>query len=146
MARTIRSSWFFTLSIQDLDFIQFLTMTGSRGQFCSILKDDRGWDGWMASLTQWTWVWVNFGSWWWTGRPGVLQSKGSQRVGHNRTTELNWTKQFFSQMNMKMNQITLKDWGPQQVIIYSAYQPKHLTCLRSLVASGGCHSHSVSLE
>ena len=38
----------------------------------------RGWDGWMASLTQWTWVWVNSGSWWWTGRPGVLQSMGLQ--------------------------------------------------------------------
>ena len=45
--------------------------------------DDRGWDGWMASLTQWTWVWVNFVSWWWTGRPGVLQPRGSQRAGHN---------------------------------------------------------------
>ena len=43
--------------------------------------DDRGWDGWMASLTQWTRVWVNSGSWWWTGRPGVLQSMGLQRVG-----------------------------------------------------------------
>ena len=53
--------------------------------------DDRGWDGWMASLTQWTWVWVNSGSWWWTGRPGVLQSTGSQRVGHDWVTELNWT-------------------------------------------------------
>ena len=52
--------------------------------------DDRGWDGWMASLTQWTWVWVNSGSWWWTGRPGVLQFMGSQRVGHNWATELNW--------------------------------------------------------
>ena len=47
-------------------------------------------DGWMASLTQWTWVWVNSGSWWWTGRPGVLQCMGSQRVGHNWVTELNW--------------------------------------------------------
>ena len=45
--------------------------------------DDRGWDGWMASLTRWTWVWVNSGSWWWTGRPGVLQFMGSQRVGHD---------------------------------------------------------------
>ena len=54
--------------------------------------DDRGWDGWMASLTQWTWVWVNSGSWQWTGRPGVWQSMGSQRVGHNWETELNWTK------------------------------------------------------
>ena len=42
--------------------------------------DDRGWDGWMASLTQWTWVWVDSGSWWWTGRLGMLQSIGSQRV------------------------------------------------------------------
>ena len=51
--------------------------------------DDRGWDGWMASPTPWTWVWVNSGSWW-TGRPGVLQSMGSQRVGHNWVTELNF--------------------------------------------------------
>ena len=49
--------------------------------------DDRGWDGWMASLTQWTWVWVNSGRWWWTGMPGMLQSMGSQRV-----TELHWTE------------------------------------------------------
>ena len=45
--------------------------------------DNRGWDGWMASLTQWTWVSVNSGSWWWTGRPGVLRFMGSQRVGHD---------------------------------------------------------------
>ena len=42
--------------------------------------NDRGWDGWMASPIQWTWIWVNSGSWWWTGRPGVLQSMGSERV------------------------------------------------------------------
>ena len=53
--------------------------------------DDRGWDGWMASLTQWTCIWVNSGSWWWTGRTGVLQFMGSQRIGHNWVTELNWT-------------------------------------------------------
>ena len=53
--------------------------------------DDRGWDGWMASLTRWTWVSVNSGSWWWTGRPGMLRFMGSQRVGHNWATELNWT-------------------------------------------------------
>ena len=56
--------------------------------------DNRRWDGWMASLTQWTWVWVNSRSWWWTGRPGVLQSMGSQRVGHDWVTGLNWTEQF----------------------------------------------------
>ena len=54
--------------------------------------DNRGWDGWMASPTQWTWVWINSGSWWWTGRPGVLQSMGLQRVGHDWVTELNWTE------------------------------------------------------
>ena len=54
--------------------------------------DNRGWDGWMASLTQWTWVWVNSGSWWWTGRPGVLLFMGSQRVRHDWATELNWTE------------------------------------------------------
>ena len=50
--------------------------------------DDRGWDGWMASPTQWTWVWVNSGSWQWTGKPGMLQSMGLQIVGHNWVTEL----------------------------------------------------------
>ena len=54
--------------------------------------DDRGWDGRMASPTQWTLVWVNSGSWWWTGRPAVLQSMGSQRVRHDWVTELNWTE------------------------------------------------------
>ena len=52
--------------------------------------DGRGWDGWIASPIQWTWVWVNSGSWWWTGRPGVLQSMGLQRVGHDWVTALNW--------------------------------------------------------
>ena len=54
--------------------------------------ENRGWDGWMASPTQWTWVWVNSESWWWTGRPGVLQFMGSQRVGHDWATVLNWWK------------------------------------------------------
>ena len=47
---------------------------------------------WMASPTQWTWVWASSGSWWWTGKPGMLQSMGSQRVRHDWATELNWTK------------------------------------------------------
>ena len=53
-------------------------------------RDNRGWDGWMASLTRWTWVWVNSASWWWTARPGMLRFMGLQRVGHNWATELNW--------------------------------------------------------
>ena len=59
--------------------------------------DDRGWDGWMASVTQWTWVWVKSRSWQWTGKPGVLHSMGLQRVGHNWVTELNWT--LYTQIN-----------------------------------------------
>ena len=55
-----------------------------------LLRMDGGWDGWMASLTRWTWVWVNSGSWWWTGRPGVLRFAGSQRVRHDWATELSW--------------------------------------------------------
>ena len=58
--------------------------TGGEGEY-------REWDGWMASLTRWTWVWVSSRSWWWTWKPGVLQSTGSQRVGHNWVTEINWT-------------------------------------------------------
>ena len=54
--------------------------------------NDRGWDGWMASLTQWTWVWVNSGSWWWTGRPGVLQSTGCKEL--DTTEQLSWTETF----------------------------------------------------
>ena len=54
-------------------------------------KDDRGWNGWVAAPTWWTWLWTSSGSWWWTGKPGLLQSMGSQRVGHNWVTELNWT-------------------------------------------------------
>ena len=53
-------------------------------------EDDRGINGWMASPTRWTWVWVSSRSWWWTGKSGVLQSMGVQRVGHDRATELNW--------------------------------------------------------
>ena len=53
-------------------------------------RDDRGWDGWMASPTLWMWVWAISGSWWWTGKPGVLQSMGSQWVGPDWATEVNW--------------------------------------------------------
>ena len=59
--------------------------------------DDRGWDGWMASLTWWTWVWVDTRSWWWTGRPGVLQFMGSQsQTRLSNWTELNWNQLHFN--------------------------------------------------
>ena len=61
--------------------------------------DDRGWDGWMASPTQWTWISVNSGCWWWTGRPDVLQFMGSQRVGQWMS---NWTE-----LNVSQSQVWL---------------------------------------
>ena len=67
--------------------------------------DDRGWDGWMVSLTRWTWVWVNSGRWWWTGRPGVLRFMGSQRVAHDWATELNWTELHSKPMFSKITNI-----------------------------------------
>ena len=54
--------------------------------------DNRGWDGWMASPIQWAWIWVNSGSWWWIGWPGMLRFMGSQRVRHDWVTELKWTE------------------------------------------------------
>ena len=55
-------------------------------------RDNRGWDGWMASATWRTWVWASSGNWWWTGKPGMLQSMGLQRVGRSWATELNWAE------------------------------------------------------
>ena len=91
--------------------------------------DDRGWDGWMASLTRWTWVWVNSGSWWWTGRPGVLWFMGSRRVGHDWVTELNW-----------LNFVKDCNWSWQKVMLLAkqgliamwdsciATRPRHCRC------------------
>ena len=69
--------------------------------------DYRGWDGWMASPTQWTRVWVSSRSWWWTGKFGRLQSMGSQRVRHDRASELNWTE-YSSKLSRSWK--TWKDW------------------------------------
>ena len=79
--------------------------------------EDRGWDGWMASPTQWTWVWVNPRSWWWTGEPAMLQSKGSQRIGHNWVTELSWTEAVFKTAEYAVN---MKIWlGNQQAFEFT---------------------------
>ena len=75
--------------MRTVDSLEKTLMLGGIGG--RIKRDNRGWDGWMASPTRWTWFWVNSGSWWWTGRPGVLRFMGSQRVGHDWVTELNWT-------------------------------------------------------
>ena len=74
--------------------------------------DNRGWDGWMASPTQWTWVWVNSGSWWWTGRPGVLWFMGPQIVGHDWATELNWTETVPLIMSAVKNEKTQRSYLP----------------------------------
>ena len=71
--------------------------------------NERGWDGWMTPLTQWTWVCVSSGSWWWTGKPGVLQSMESQRVRHDWATELNWTE-FIGRTDAEAEPPTL--WPP----------------------------------
>ena len=65
--------------------------------------DDRGWGGWMASPTRWTWVRTSFGSWWWTWKPGVLQSMGSQRVGYDWATELTDTSMLLYIMTLQKN-------------------------------------------
>ena len=75
--------------------------------------DDRGWDGWMASPTRWTGVWVNSGSWWWTGKPGVLRFMGSQRVGHDWVTELNWdVERSFSKLAKSSSLAWSLQWHP----------------------------------
>jgi len=116
--------------------------------------DDRGWDGWMASLTWWTWVWVNSRSWWWTGRPGVLWFMGSQRVGHDWTTELNWVivsskKQKSSRTNSYFCFIDYAktfdcvDHSKLWKILQEMGIPDHLTCLlRNLYA----HQEATELD
>ena len=77
--------------------------------------DDRGWNGCMASPTHWTWVWVNSRSWWWTGKPGVLQSMGLQRVRHNWVTELKpylWNLYFSSiTLSLMWGFLNYLEWG-----------------------------------
>ena len=71
-------------------------------------EDDRGWDGWVASPTQGTWVWISSKSWWWTGNPGKLQSMGSQRVTHDWMTELNWPN--FPRVMIGIGRVTTSTW------------------------------------
>ena len=70
-------------------------------------REEGRWDGWMASPTWWTWVWVNSGSWWWTGKFGILQSMGLQRVGYNWVTELNWINSNFNLTLLSHRMISL---------------------------------------
>jgi len=87
---------------------------------------DRGWDGLMASPTRWTWVWVNSGSWWWTGRPGMLQFMGSQRVEHYWATELNWTELISIIIKCKWSKYPIKGrWSDKKDPIICGLQ-KHI--------------------
>ena len=79
--------------------------------------DDRGWDGWMASLTLCTWVWVGSRSWWWTWKPSMLQSVGWQRVGHNWATELNRIYHWLSKIKLG---ILLLKWANLFLVVYSS--------------------------
>ena len=83
--------------------------------------DDRGWDRWMASLTRWTWVWVNSGNWWWTGKPGMLQSMGSQRVGHDWATELNWFRVIIDMLRLKSVFFLLVCFLPHLYLIHFCF-------------------------
>ena len=74
--------------------------------------DNRRWDGWMASLTRWTWVSAGCSGWWWTGKPGVLQSVSSQRVVHDWVTKLNWCQ------NRKSSELFLED---QKFVVFLDY-------------------------
>ena len=92
------------------------------------VRDDRGWDGSMASPAQWTWVWVDSGSWWWTGRPGVLLFMGSQRVRQDWATELNWTECYGTQRELKVK-VSLSCptlWDPKEYTVHGIPQARTL--------------------
>ena len=85
-------------------------------------RDDRGWDDWMAWSTWWTWVWVNSGSWWWTGRPGVLWFMGLQIFRHDWATELNCTELWYLNMPV-VNQEAL--WLPPKAPHFEFHDTLH---------------------
>ena len=85
--------------------------------------DNRGCDSWMASPTRWTWVWASSRSWWWTGKPGVLQSMGSQRVGHDWVTELNCPLQCLRLNSCSINVSWMREWGCECSYCLSANPP-----------------------
>ena len=92
--------------------------------------DDRGWDGWMASQTRWIWVWASSGSWWWTGKPGVLQSVGLQGVGQDWATELN--KAFESKFSAK--------WGHDLQPTWLSWEHKRWQAHREHSVNASCAS------
>jgi len=103
-------------------------------------RGDRGWDGWMASLTWWMWVWVNSRSWWWTGRPGVLRFMGSQRVRHDWATELNWLSKIHIYVNTRKN-LNIK------ILLCSLTLPPTAHCVSTLcIDPTSCVSRNISAQ
>ena len=99
--------------------------------------DDRGWDGWMASRTRWTWVWVYSRRWWWTGRPGVLLFMGLQRVGHDWATELNWML-----LNVLYSSLIYIQFFLYQSVSLGQYQDiEHFSHASSHVSLPSHHTH-----
>ena len=86
---------------------------------------DRGWDGWMASSTQWTWVWMDSRSWWWTGRPGVLQFMGLQRAGHDWATELTDAKKFPKKKNIKKKKKKFPQHSDRLLVLEQVFPKGH---------------------
>ena len=99
--------------------------------------DNRGWDGWMASPTGWTWVWVNSGSWWWRGRPGVLKFMGSQRVRYDWATELNLGRCHLSRQQLK---IGLWSQNIKKQTESTVFWGMQASALRTSVKAEGNHS------
>ena len=125
----IGSHWISTRLLVDFS-AEILQVRRQLGDILKILKEKKLWTkntilGWMASLTQWTWVWVSSGSWWWTRKPGGLQSMESQRVRHAWATELNWA-------NTILGKVVLQKWRKHNNF------PKH-------TKSEGVHHHQTCL-
>ena len=103
-------------------------------------RNKRRWDGWMASPTQWTWVSVNSGSWWWTGKPGVLQSMGWQRVGHDWATELNLIFYYVNVTTTRNS--SWHSWGSnsihiQSMVVRSIFTQSLFLCFSLLILKLG---------
>ena len=96
--------------------------------------DDRGWDIWMASPTQWTWFWVSSGNWWWTGRPGILQSMGLQRVRHDWATELYWPE-VSKESTCQFKRHGFDSWV-RKIPWRRKWQPAQNSCLENSMNSG----------
>ena len=78
-------------------------------------RDNRGWDDWTVSPMNWTWVWISSRSWWWTGKPGVLQSMGLQRVRHDWATKPNWLLMYLCSLHMKTSLYFI--WASQVALV-----------------------------